>query len=265
MQGEKDRVWVRVSAFPVNPGREQNFLLLLEDITELKTLHLQKKELIANVSHELKTPVTTISGYAEMLAEGEVHSLEEAREFAAIILRNARRLMAILHDLIQLSWMEAAEEKGIERVPVSLPQLIEEVLEDLKIQQERQGVTVHSQLSGELRFPLNPTMIHHALLNLVDNAIKYTPRGKKVWIRAQVKGNELLLEVEDQGPGIPREHLPRIFERFYRVDPSRSRALGGTGLGLAIVKHAVLAHRGTIEVESEVGSGTRMVIRIPQG
>ena len=232
------------------------------DITEMASLERLKKDLIANVSHELQTPLTSIKGYAETLeAEANATSLN----YLKIIIRNTDRLIAIVRDLLLLSELEDIQDKASATVfePVDLKVLVDNILKifDSKARDKGLALTFEAR-TGPIAVSGDSFKLEQMIINLLDNAVKYTEKGG-VTIRLAADKGLAVLEVEDTGVGIPEEHLQRIFERFYVVDKSRSRSLGGTGLGLSIVKHIVLMHRGEINVDSHPGRGTRFEVRLP--
>jgi two-component system phosphate regulon sensor histidine kinase PhoR len=243
-------------------GREE-LIVLLHDTSDIRRLEEVKRDFVVNASHELRTPLTTIRGSLEML-EGETISGEAARWIDAIR-RNAERMTAIVEDLLLLSRLEA---KGAEPSPepVDLGRIAAEATGMFAHRAQSKGISLELDASDSLpRVTADPFLMEHMLVNLVDNALKYTEAGEvRVSCSAEAQGG-VRIEVADTGIGIAPEHLPRIFERFYVVDKSRSRTLGGTGLGLAIVKHIVQSHAGTIEAESELGKGTRFTIHLPAG
>lgn len=234
-------------------------VVTLQDMTEFRNLERIKKDFVLNVSHELKTPLTSIKGFTEML-EGQAD--EEARRYLGIIGRNTDRLIAIVEDLLTLSVLE---EKGTRLIkePVDLAVHAENTVRLVEAKARARGLTVRVEAAAGLpSVPADPFQIDSLLLNLVDNAVKYSETGEVV-VRLRSTGDAAVIAVEDTGPGIPEEHLPHIFERFYVVDKGRSKKAGGTGLGLSIVKHIVLAHQGRIEVRSRVGRGTVFTVSLP--
>lgn len=234
-------------------------VVTLQDLTEIRGLERIKKDFVTNVSHELKTPLAAIKGFVETL-DGRVG--EEARPALRAIERNTERLIAIVEDLLVLSELE---ERGprLEKEPVDLGASAAAVLAIFEKTAAAKGLTLAIDTEPGLpAVPADPYQMERLLVNLVDNAVKYTEQGRVV-LRLRRAGERLALEVSDTGPGIPEEHLPHIFERFYVVDKSRSRKTGGTGLGLSIVKHIVLAHAGSIDVASRPGEGTTFRITLP--
>lgn len=239
-------------------------LVVVNDISKLKYLDSLKKDLVANVSHELKTPVTTIKGFIEMLQEGDVYKPEDISKFLEIISRNTDRLNAIIEDLLSLSRLEQSEYiNEIEFEKQDILPIIISVLSDLEFRAREKKIEVVYKCDKSLEANVNRPLLEQALENLVDNAIKYSDENKKVQISAVQKENHIEIKVEDQGCGIPQESIPRLFERFYRVDKSRSRDEGGTGLGLAIVKHIAQVHNGSVEVHSTPGKGSVFSFIIP--
>jgi two-component system phosphate regulon sensor histidine kinase PhoR len=239
-----------------NGEKIRGAIAVFHDITRLKELEKIRQDFVANVSHELRTPLTTIKGYAETLLEG---ALKEpvASQFVQVIKRHTDRLTKIVEDLLTLSKIESREFQ-LKKEKVSIDELTEDVLGFVKEAAERKKITLSRvEISPFLDVTADRHSLEQLLVNLLDNAIKYTPEGGKVTISASEKDpREVEISVHDNGIGIPKEDLPRIFERFYRVDKGRSQELGGTGLGLSIVKHLVQAHGGRVWVESQIGKGT---------
>jgi two-component system phosphate regulon sensor histidine kinase PhoR len=249
---------VRLS--PVSDG--QGAVLVAHDITEDRRYDTLRKEFVANVSHELRTPLSVVQGYTETLIEGAWKDEKSAMEFLGIIDKNVRRLSAIVSDLLDLSKLESGGHV-LEPRPVDVRALAERVAEAFRPVAERKRQQIAVEISpGSGGLEADGTLLERALSNLVDNALKYTPEGGRIRIWGGPDGGQVALAVEDNGMGIPEADLPRIFERFYRVDKSRSRDLGGTGLGLSIVKHIVQLHGGTISVRSASG-GSTFTLRLP--
>jgi two-component system, OmpR family, phosphate regulon sensor histidine kinase PhoR len=245
-------------------GGGTGVVIVLHDITELRRLEQVRTEFVANVSHELRTPLTAIHGYVETLLGGALAEPENARRFLEIVHRQTERLGRLINDLTDLSNIELGKV-SLRLVPTSLDEVVDSVVVVIEPRARRGGVT----LTAKMPPGLPPVRADHdrlaqILINLVDNAVKYTPSGGTVTVRASETARDTVeVSVEDTGVGIPAPDLPRITERFYRVDKARSRELGGTGLGLAIVKHLVLAHGGDLHIESEVDRGTTVRFTIP--
>jgi len=246
-------------------GGERGAVVVARDTTEMTRLAEMRRDFVANVSHELKTPLAAIRGYAETLRDGALDEPPTARRFTERILQHCRRLQALLDDLLTLSRLEsvAGLESQAEREPVDLSAIVQRAVDLLAATaRERQvAVEVEEEALPELRGDADS--IERMVLNLLDNAIKYNQPDGEVLLRLAQDGQHAVLEVSDTGIGIPQESLARIFERFYRVDKGRARDDGGTGLGLAIVKHVVQAHGGQVDVESRVGKGTAFRVRLP--
>ena len=248
-----------VSAAPTPDG---GAVAVLHDVTEIERAEKTRRDFIANVSHELRTPLTSISGYVETLLEDGVELSEHAREFMAIILKNARRVNRLTEDLLALAQVESGEHKP--RVqPVRASALVDDAIESLAGMVVESGVALEAGESTDDLVLADVDAMTQVFGNLIENAMKYGASGGRVLVGAQPVDGSVEFYVQDFGPGMAEEHLGRIFERFYRVDKARSRESGGTGLGLAIVKHIVLAHGGTIRVESELGAGAKFLFTLP--
>ncbi|MBI4353122.1 MAG: PAS domain-containing protein [Candidatus Omnitrophica bacterium] len=233
------------------------------DVTKLKELERVRSEFVANVSHELKTPLTSIMGFVETLKEGGIEDAQNRMNFLGVIEEQSKKLCLLIEDLLLLSKYESARE-ALKKEPLDLGKMLEGVLELFQKDLRARGLRAALSVSPEsLRVEADPASLERALRNLVDNAIKYNREGGEVRVEASRAGEGVEICVSDAGIGIPPADLPRIFERFYRVDKSRSRELGGTGLGLSIVKHIVERHSGKIEVSSEPGKGTTFTILLP--
>ena len=240
-------------------GREE-LIVVLNDVSDVRRLETLKRDFVVNASHELRTPLTSIVGSLEML-EGKLD--EESTRWVDAIRRNAERMTAIVQDLLMLSGLEAAGEVPAAEL-VDLKRLAEDVTGMFLHRAETQGLALTLTVAPDLpSLHADPFLLEQMLVNLIDNALKYTEAGE-VHVSCVTDGpDHVRIEVADTGIGIPEDSLPRIFERFYVVDKSRSRKLGGTGLGLAIVKHIVQSHAGTVVVESTPGRGTRFIARLP--
>jgi two-component system, OmpR family, phosphate regulon sensor histidine kinase PhoR len=245
-------------------GKDLGALLVLNDVTRLHRLENLRRDFVANVSHELKTPITAIKGCVETLLDGAAADPDASRRFLEIIARQGERLHAIIDDLLTLSRIEQdAEKHDIPLQVGSLPDVVEAAIQSCSVAAGVRSVRLDLECPDEVLAAISPPLLEQALVNLIDNAVKYSDAGGRVLISVRRSGPEAVIEVRDWGCGIPREHLARLFERFYRVDKARSRKVGGTGLGLAIVKHIVQAHRGRVTVESTPEQGSVFAIVLP--
>ncbi len=239
---------------------------LYEQMNELKEEHKKqdtmRREFTANVSHELKTPLTSISGYAEILGAGMVEQKDVTR-FANKIHDEAQRLITLVGDIIKLSQLDDKDEAILTNEPVDLYRVSQEMMSVLSDAAAAKHVNVFLQGTHEV-VSGSPQIIGEMVYNLVDNAIKYNNENGRVQITVEEDGSDALLIVHDNGIGIPRAELPRVFERFYRVDKSHSKEIGGTGLGLSIVKHGAAFHGATVQLDSELGMGTKITIHFPK-
>ncbi|HEY8497882.1 MAG TPA: ATP-binding protein [Limnochordales bacterium] len=248
------------------PGAERwGAVALVRDVTELRRLERVRSDFVANVSHELRTPLTALKGFIEALQEGAAEDPATRTRFLEIMARETDRLVALINDLLDLSHLESRNVE-LRRAPVSLPELAGAVIAMFARKAAAKNLALEQDLPADLPPVLgDEDMLRQVFINLLDNAVKYTPSGRiTVRARAEPQQPTVRVEVADTGIGIPRQHLGRIFERFYRVDRARSRELGGTGLGLSIVRHIVELHGGRIEVESEVGVGTTFRFWLPR-
>ncbi len=244
-------------------GDELRWLAVFVDVTELRRLESVRRDFVANVSHELRTPVAAVRSAAETLTGGALEEPLAAQKFVGIIDRHAQRLQALIDDLLDISRLESKEFRlKIERF--ELEPVVVSVLALFRERAERKGVELQSQCEPSLFVEADLRAVEHVLSNLVDNAVKYAPSGARVSVVVAAAGEGVRFTVSDTGPGIDAKHLPRLFERFYRVDRGRSRDVGGTGLGLSIVKHLSEAMGGSVEVTSELGKGSTFIVRLPR-
>jgi two-component system phosphate regulon sensor histidine kinase PhoR len=260
--------WLHAHGTVLHDGRQRKIgaLIVLHDVTRLRHLEKIRRDFVANVSHELKTPITSIKGFVETLLHEQLEDKENSLRFLGIILRQVNRLDAIIGDLLMLSRLErGAEEQTIQLQREPLRDVLRAAVEMCAQKAADKPVRLDLECPEDLQAEINAPLLEQAVTNLIDNAIKHSEADAAVRITAAREGAEVLVRVVDQGCGIEAVHLPRLFERFYRVDRARSRELGGTGLGLAIVKHIVGAHRGTVTVESTVGRGSTFCLHLPAG
>ncbi len=239
-------------------------LVVLHDVSRLERLERVRRDFVANVSHELRTPITSIKGYVETLLDGAMHAPEQLERFLRIVAAQADRLGAIIEDLLVLARIEEdTQRSGIPKTLSRVHPILQAAIEVCHIKARDKSIEVELVCDLELEARLNAALLEQAVVNLLDNAISYSAAGQTVQVEARRRDGELVVLVRDRGCGIGREHLPRIFERFYRVDKARSRKLGGTGLGLAIVKHIAQAHGGQATVDSTLGEGSTFCIHLP--
>lgn len=239
-------------------GGTRGVLLVLNDVTQLKQLEQVQKDFVSNVSHELRTPITSIKGYVETLLDNPDQSAEQLSRFLPIIDRHTERLNSIIDDLLTLSRIEQNQQNSLEREVLPLADLMSSALTACRPRAQRKGITLRNTYQGDEVITVHPLLAEQALINLIDNAVKYSPENTEITLSAEPMVNPAgaAVSVEDQGPGIPLADQERIFERFYRVDKARSRAAGGTGLGLSIVKHIAESHGGWVKLKSTPGRGS---------
>lgn len=241
----------------------QGAVVIVLDETQQRMAERSRQEFSANVSHELKTPLTSISGYAEMMENGMVGSMEDIRTFSGSIHKEALRLIALIDDIIRLSRIEEQPRQQDQLELVKMDDLCAAVLESLKPVAQKAGVSM--KLEGSVpAIPGEDSMLSEMVYNLCENAVKYNRSGGSVWVALEEQADEIQLSVRDNGIGIPEDSKLRVFERFYRVDKSRSKQIGGTGLGLSIVKHVVEFHQGRVQLESSLGAGTEICVFLPK-
>lgn len=261
LAGPPERI-LQVYAARVNGSGEGGALAVLSDVTRIRKLEIMRSEFVANVTHEFKTPLTSIRGYIELLKAGD-RDAETARSFYEIIEIEAERLQKLTDDILQLSEIESGMGTG-EAAVAPVEATVARIVESLRPEASGRGIRILSEIEPGLRVGASPRRLHQLLKNLIENAVKYNRDGGTVSVSAATERGVAVIRVADTGIGIPPEHQDRIFERFYRVDKGRSREQGGTGLGLSIVKHIVGLYGGDIRVDSEPGKGTTFTVRLPE-
>lgn len=262
---------IQATSQPLQDARDRpvGLLVLLSDVTELRRLENIRSEFVANVSHELRTPITNIKGYIETMLQVGVEDRQQSRKFLEIIARSADRLAAIIDDLLALARLEQPDSRAaleLEVIPVK--RIAAAAIAQHSTEARNRKITIVTDMPDDLPVKANSQLMEQALGNLISNAVKYSAGGTMVTVSARARPSDAAqveIAVVDEGPGIDARDLPRIFERFYRVDKARSRELGGTGLGLSIVKHIALAHGGSVEVDSELGKGSVFRLIVPRG
>ena len=244
-------------------GVGQGVVIVLRDISRTVKLEQIRKDFVANVSHELRTPIQVIKGFSENLLDSSLDNKEEIRRFVEIIKKNTETMENLTNDLLTLVSLEDENGPRFPMDETALAPLIVEAADMLEIAARKKNITIETFCPADLGAKLYGPLIIQALVNLLDNGIKYSDPGSKIKVKAFRTENLLAIEVKDKGIGIPAEHMGRLFERFYRVDRAHSREVGGTGLGLAIVRHIALLHKGSVEVESHAGEGSVFRLRLP--
>ena len=257
----------QASLIPI-PGKENsstNVLAVFHDITSLQLIQERQADFVANASHELSTPLTAIRGFAETLVDGAADNAEDSRRFAAIILSEADRMQRLVQDLLQLAKIESVEyRQQLHCTPTHVQPLLKSITHELSPTWAPKKLSLSLKLPDQpIWIQTDPDRLKQVLVNLIDNAIKYTPDSGTIQIGLLLTENQVQFSVKDSGIGIPSEDLPRIFDRFYRIDKARARSVAGTGLGLAIVKHVLDTLGGTIEVESQPNKGTTFRFYLP--
>lgn len=259
-----ERKIVQVNVSPVfENDKVTGAVAVIHDMTQVKHLETMRRDFVANVSHELKTPLTSIKGFVETLLEGALEDKDNSINFLKIVNNHVDRLNALIDDLLELSYLES-ETMVLNKNKVKLSGLVEEVLLGFKSQIKKKGIEIKSDLPVDLAVLVDPGKIEQVFTNLIHNAVKYNNENGFVRIYAEQFMDKIKITIEDSGSGIPVKDIPRIFERFYRVDKARSRELGGTGLGLSIVKHIIELHSGNVGVESTEGLGSKFWFTLPK-
>jgi two-component system phosphate regulon sensor histidine kinase PhoR len=265
LSGREDR-FVRLEGTNLtdSKGKKSGAVVVISDMTRMRRLEDVRRDFVANVSHELRTPITSIKGFVETLLEGAIKNPQQAERFLRIISKHSDRLNAIVEDLLSLSSLEEGSEKRkITFEKTSIKHVLDLVVAMSMIKAEEKNITIELDCQESIEAKINTVLLEQAVLNLVDNAIKYSETSSKVQIKAYRTNKMIVISVRDYGCGISRIHQNRIFERFYVVDKSRSRKLGGTGLGLAIVKHIAEVHGGKVTLESTPGIGSTFFLHLP--
>ncbi|WP_174614017.1 two-component system histidine kinase PnpS [Virgibacillus ihumii] len=262
---EVDKKYLEMVGAPIFDERNmlKGAVLVFYDITHLKKLELMRKDFVANVSHELKTPITSIKGFAETLLDGALEDPDTLRNFLTIINDESSRLQGLIEDLLRLSRLEKDGYKLVKN-NVNLNTLIDEVIPIVNQAAEDKSITLSVDTADNIAFRAESEGVKQIIINLLMNAISYTPEHGEVALYAEETDDSIHIKVTDTGIGIPEDAIPRIFERFYRVDKARSRNTGGTGLGLSILKHIVEVHDGKISVESELNKGSTFQVYLPK-
>lgn len=257
IEGKSLRIFVNKASNTEQYGK----IVLLVDVTSIVKNEIIRREFSSNVSHELKTPLTTIKGFGEMIEKGIITNADDVKKYGGTIYRESERLLQLINDIIRLSEIE--ENTEFESEEVNLFEIAKDTADVLQYKADSNGIIL--DISGDNVFVEgNSTHMNELIFNLMDNAVKYNNAYGSVWVRIEDMGDNALISVKDNGIGISKENTDRIFERFYRVDKSRSKQTGGTGLGLSIVKHIVLEHNGTLNLESELGEGTEIIVNLPK-
>jgi two-component system phosphate regulon sensor histidine kinase PhoR len=255
---------LQINASPIFEDKKvSGCVAVIHDITQIRKLEQMRSDFVANVSHELKTPLTSIKGFVETLLGGALDDKENSRHFLKIIQEHTDRLDSLINDLLELSHIES-KEITLKTEELKLADLVDEVLRGFKGQLKKSGVQVNNNLITGLTIKADRDKLERVLVNLIDNAIKFNKEKGSIRIFFEALANNIKITIEDSGIGIPAKDIPRIFERFYRVDKARSRELGGTGLGLSIVKHIVELHGGSVGVESTEGLGSKFWFILPK-
>ena len=265
LHGDRERVMqAHGSALHDLEGRAIGAVIVLNDVTDFRRLEHIRRDFVANVSHELKTPVTSIKGFVETLLDGAMHDPVDSERFLRIVAKQSDRLHAIIEDLLSLSKIEQSEDADdIALEPGNVRAVVESAVTTCQPAATEKNISLVLESDGQPTARINSLLLEQAVVNLLDNAVKYSDPGREVRVWTATENGEVTINVADRGCGIAGDHLARVFERFYRVDRARSRKLGGTGLGLAIVKHIAQAHHGRVTVDSTLGIGSTFTIHLP--
>ncbi|MHA6251433.1 two-component system histidine kinase PnpS [Oceanobacillus sp. CAU 1775] len=259
-----EKLFIEISVAPIINEKKllKGAVIALHDITELKKLEMMRKDFVANVSHELRTPITSIKGFSETLLDGDLEDKEITTQFLEIIYNESARLQTIIEDLLALSKLESENfQLVLNKFPAV--EFVESIIPSLNYNAIEKGITLTTHIE-DIEIKADKERLAQVVVNLVANAIVYSQEDGTVTLKISEKDNQVEIVVSDEGIGISEKDLPRIFERFYRVDKARARDSGGTGLGLAIVKHIIEVHDGEIQIESEVNNGTKITVLLPK-
>ena len=251
-----------VHVAPIEFGGRRHAIGYFYDVTQVERLERVRQEFLSNISHELRTPLTSIIAFVETLEDGAIDDRENNRRFLSVIHRNAERMRCLIADILELSLIESGNV-SIEKAQVRLGNIVAEIFSSLTSKAEERGVTLINEVPEDCRVLADPGRLEQMLTNLIDNAIKFNVEGGNVTVSCRLSDSSSMITVADTGEGIPKENLPRVFERLYRLDRGRTRDIGGTGLGLSIVKHLARLHGGEVSVESELGRGTAFHVELP--
>tara|TARA_B100001248_G_scaffold262733_1_gene261894 strand:- start:13549 stop:15327 length:1779 start_codon:yes stop_codon:yes gene_type:complete len=263
--GKKVTLRLRGSQKKNSKGETNGVIIVINDITEIVLAEKQRRDFVANVSHELRTPLTSIQGFAETLMNPAVQEPKEVKKFVEIIHKHANRLGALIEDILALSRLEKdTENQQIELTYGKLSNSVENAAELCRSKAEKMGIEIVTSCPDDIQVKRNHHLLEQAILNLIDNALKYSDSKSKIEVFVDETEDFYRINVRDYGAGISQKHLARLFERFYRIDKARTSSEGGTGLGLAIVKHVAMAHGGHVDVKSNIGEGSTFSISIPK-
>jgi two-component system phosphate regulon sensor histidine kinase PhoR len=255
---------VSISTVHGHPDEEKT-MIVFHDVTRLKKLEQIRVDFVANVTHEIKTPLTAIIGYLDTIKDGAINNIEETKRFIDIILKHAERLNRLVEDLLTISNIEMKETK-LNFESVSLNAALTNVISLVEAKAKFKNITIQNDVRENIdQIKADKDKLTQIFVNVLDNAVKFTPESGNIVIKTDEAGAYTVVSISDTGIGVPKDEIQRLGERFYRVDRSRSRDLGGTGLGLSIVKHLMLAHEGRIEIESQLGRGTKVSLFFPNG
>ena len=245
-------------------GSKIGAVAVLNDVTQMRRLENMRKDFVANVSHEIRTPVTSIQGFVETLLDGALNNEKDARRFLEIIRHHTERLNALIEDLLTISRLERSEaQESLKFEDHDLKSKLNSAIQACRKKADDKSIDILLDCPDDVRVKINPTLFEQAIVNMLDNAINYSEKNSSIEVKAEVSDTEITVSVKDPGSGIASEHLSRIFERFYRIDKGRSREQGGTGLGLAILKHVAQIHDGRVSVDSKLNEGSTFRIHLP--